>query len=45
MELVDAKTFGDISANVVVVALVERQLAKYWAILRPRHWLTRWKRH
>jgi len=33
---VDAETLGDMLANDDVVALVKRQLARYWATWRPR---------
>ena len=42
---VDAETRKNTLANVDVVALVERQLATYWATSRPRLLLTRWTTH
>ena len=42
---VDAKTINDTLAKVDVVALVERQMATFWATLRPRLLLTHWTTH
>ena len=42
---VDANTINDTLANVDVVALVERQMATFWATSRPRLLLTHWTRH